>query len=263
MGSDLLTHEPEDLGRVIDFVATATAEIDIFDPRLRITSERNLETFYAPFEHVNSAARVTIIGLTPGQTQARIALNETGLGLKGGLPWHAAIERAKYLASFGGPMRTNLTKMLDHIGLNKWLGIDTSLLLFTRDRSIAHHTSILRFPVFKDRENYSGQPAINRVAFLEEQVGRWFATELKLLSNSVFVPLGAQVQEVFARLALDQGIPSNRCLIGIPHPSGANAERIAYFLEKKSKSDLSRQTNGEALDLAREQLMLKVQTLPH
>ena len=133
-------------------------------------------------------------------------------------------------------MRTNLTKMLDHIGLNKWLGIDTSLLLFSKNRSIAHHTSILRYPVFRNKQNYSGQPAIDRVAFLREQVDRWFAAELKLLSNSVFIPLGAQVQGVFTRLAQDQGISENSCLIGIPHPSGANAERIAYFLGRSPRA---------------------------
>src|SRR6266487_813439 len=190
MGVDFvfLMQEHDDLERFVTFVAGDNGKIDMLDSRLRIVSERDLETFYAPFEHVNTTARVTIIGLTPGQTQTRIALDETRLGLKSGLPWHKAIERAKYQASFSGPMRKNLTQMLDHIGLNKWLDIDTSLLLFSERRSMAHHTSILRYPVFKNKQNYSGQPAIDRVAFLKEQVDRWFATELKLLSNSVFVP---------------------------------------------------------------------------
>ena len=45
------------------------------------------------------------------------------------------------------------------------------------------------------------------------------------------------------------------------HPSGANAERIAYFLGTKLKDALSRQTNGDAIDQTREQLASKVRAL--
>ena len=145
MEPSFLTRHSNELWEFADYVASGVAEIDIIDPRLRITGEGDLETFYAPFEFVNELARVTIIGLTPGRTQARIALNETRSALKSGLDWLEAIERAKVSRSFGGPMRTNLTKMLNHIGLNKWLGIDTCLSLFTVNRSMAHHTSIFDF----------------------------------------------------------------------------------------------------------------------
>ncbi|MGY8663245.1 hypothetical protein Q3C01_12845 [Bradyrhizobium sp. UFLA05-109] len=251
----------EGIGRIIELIKSNEAEIGILDPRIRIACDGEFETFYAPFEHINTNARVTIVGLTPGQTQARIALNETCLGIKSGLSWKEAIERAKYLASFGGPMRTNLTRMLDHIGLNKLLGIDTCALLFSEFRSLAHHTSILRYPVFRNKLNYSGQPSVDRISFLRNQVDKWFAAEPKLLSKSVFIPLGAQVQQVFARVAREAGISEERCLSGLPHPSGANAERIAYFLGKKSKEDLSAQTDGNAIDLVRDQLISKMRVL--
>lgn len=250
-----------DIEEFAEFVASDCAGVDILDSRLRIANEGNLETFYAPFEHINTNARVTIIGLTPGQTQARIALTEARVGLSRGLLWKDAIERAKYLASFGGPLRANLTRMLDHIGLHKWLRIESCALLFSEYRSIAHHTSILRYPVFKNEKNYSGQPSIDRSSFLEKQVDRWFATELCSLPNSIFVPLGGQIQSVFARIAKEKGISEERCLSGMPHPSGANAERIAYFLKQKSKESLSAQTNGQSIDFVREQLISKVRAL--
>lgn len=45
------------------------------------------------------------------------------------------------------------------------------------------------------------------------------------------------------------------------HPSGANAERIAYFLGRKSRSALSAKTNPDKLDRAREEMIRKVLAL--
>lgn len=253
--------EDIEIAQFVDFVAESRTALDIFDPQLSIAREDVLETFYAPFEHINTRARVTVIGLTPGQAQMRIALRETRQALETGMPWEKAIEHAKYSASFGGPMRANLTKMLDHIGLNAWLNIISCASLFSEHRSLAHHTSILRYPVFKGGHNYSGQPAIRRVPFLKSQVDRWFAKELALLPNSVFIPLGMQVQDIFNQLIRDHSISDNRALVGIPHPSGANAERIAYFLGRKKTDDLSKKTNGKDIDRVREKLISKVQAL--
>jgi hypothetical protein len=253
--------EDTEMEKFINLVACNETNLNDLDSRLSISKDGYFETFYAPFEHINTGARVTVVGLTPGQAQMRIALMETRLALKRGVPWHQAIERAKYLASFGGPMRANLTKMLDHIGLNVWLGIDSCISLFSEHRSMAHHTSVLRYPVFKGSQNYGGQPAIRRVPFLMAQVDRWFAKELAQLPDSIFIPLGTQAQDIFEQFVQNQKVSENRALLGIPHPSGANAERIAYFLEKKGKGNLSRQTNGERIDLVREELILKVQNL--
>lgn len=261
MGTYLLMEQHDNgLRSFIDLLAS-NAEILDRDSRLRIIGDGTLETFYAPFEHINVAAQITLIGLTPGQTQMRIALNETRLALRSGLSWHEAIERAKYLASFGGPMRQNLTKMLDHIGLNGWLGIDTCDLLFSSHRSMAHYTSVLRYPVFNAGANYSGKPDIDRTPFLREQIDRWFAAELVSLRSSIFIPLGTQVQQVFMRVAREHGIFDERCLMGIPHPSGANAERIAYFLGRKQKDKLSPKTDSESIDLIRAKLISKVKAL--
>jgi hypothetical protein len=255
------TSKSFEIGEFVDFVAASKTDLNVCDPQLSIAREGILETFYAPFEHINTGARVTIIGLTPGQAQMRIALKETQKALESGMPWHRAIERAKYLASFGGPMRANLTKMLDHIGLNKWLEIDSCASLFSEHRSLAHHTSILRYPVFRGSRNYSGQPIIERVPFLKLQVDQWFAKELTQLPNSVFIPLGREVQNVFERLVREQEISEDRSFVGIPHPSGANAERIAYFLGRKNKENLSKQTNGNEIDCIREKLISKVKAL--
>jgi hypothetical protein len=44
----------------------------------------------------------------------------------------------------------------------------------------------------------------------------------------------------------------------LPHPSGANAERIAYFLGKKEAGQLSSRTRADVLDAGREDAMRRV-----
>lgn len=50
-------------------------------------------------------------------------------------------------------------------------------------------------------------------------------------------------------------------LAGLPHLSGASAERIAYFLGRKQSSHLSAMTNASVLDAARTALQAKVTRL--
>jgi len=56
-------------------------------------------------------------------------------------------------------------------------------------------------------------------------------------------------------------LAADRILHGIPHPSGANAERIAYFLGRKDEAALSRQTNGAQIDADRLALRAKMAAL--
>jgi len=49
---------------------------------------------------------------------------------------------------------------------------------------------------------------------------------------TLFKPLGPKVAQVFEMLIKQGVLDSNQILFGLPHPSGANAERIAYFLRK-------------------------------
>ena len=55
---------------------------------------------------------------------------------------------------------------------------------------------------------------------------------------------------------IQQGkLNAERVLKGLPHPSGANAERISYFLGRKAKEDLSAKTNAAQIDSVRLQLI--------
>ena len=58
----------------------------------------------------------------------------------------------------------------------------------------------------------------------------------------------------------EQGvIQRNQILAGMPHPSGANAERIAFFLGEKAEKDLSAKTNPTIILEKKQQLLSVLQ----
>lgn len=85
-----------------------------------------------------------------------------------------------------------------------------------------------------------------------------FSKEAAQLKNAIFVPLGPKVSEALAWMTAEGAIDGSRVLDGMPHPSGANAERIAYFLGRKARNQLSTKTNADKLDKAVAGLMEKM-----
>lgn len=229
---------------------------------LLLQEQGDLSVYYAPFDYVNSAARVILVGITPGLQQAVNALNAARDALRQGLPAGEAARIAKNTGSFSGPMRRNLVDMLDHIGLNQRLGLANCGELFTTSTSLVHFTSMLRYPVFYRGSDYGGSSTVLTREVLLQQVESYFAKELEQLPDSIIVPLGPKVLEVLNWLERHGIVNSDRVLDGMPHPSGANAERIAYFLGRKPREALSSKTNPASLDSARERLREKVRRLP-
>lgn len=122
-------------------------------------------------------------------------------------------------------------------------------------------TSVLRNAVFVNGDNYNGTPSMVRHPLLRQQLLNGFGTEAQALPKAVFIPLDDKVTEALNFMA-DQGLlDRSRILDGLPHPSGANAERIAYFLGRKSHELLSVKTDPVKLDLAREKIFTKVKSL--
>jgi hypothetical protein len=175
----------------------------------------------------------------------RNALFEARRCLLSGSNDQEAMEKAKIFASFSGPMRTNLVAMLDSVGVNQALKLSSTASLWTSDAPRVHFTSALRYPVFVNGANFSGAPAILSTPLLQTQLMQWFATEMAALPNAVFVPLGPKVTEAVEAAAKHLGLGTERVLSGLPHPSGANAERIAFFLGRKRREDISSKVNAE------------------
>lgn len=223
---------------------------------------RNVEMIYAPFDHVNRAAKIVIVGMTPGRTQATNALRVAKEGLLAGHSLDKVSAEAKVFASFSGePMRTNLVRMLDLIGVGRLLGLASSGELWSSRSDLEHFTSALRYPVFADGLNWSGQPDMVRNPNLRSWLETYTGSELGLLGEALIVPLGPKVTAAMNHLAKLGLIKERHVLSGLPHPSGANSERISYFLGDKPAHLCSTKTNPDTLDIARAALIDRIEGL--
>lgn len=227
---------------------------------LKLREKGDLAVYYAPFEYVNTSAKVVICGITPGAYQAEIALNRLAEELVNGASVQDALRAAKSVASFSGSMRNSLIQMLDCVGLNEKLGIESCRDLFENRSDLVHFTSALRNPVFFRGGNYSGNPLMLSDSLLLSQIEEYLVEEISMLDSDVFyIPLGPKPAEALLHLARKGLLDESRILDGIPHPSGANAERIAYFCGDKEKSSLSSRTNADRIDSYKKILREKIE----
>lgn len=105
-------------------MTTLDAAIDGPELRLYGGPADDLELRYIPFDPLPAPdARVVLVGITPGQTQLRLAIAAARQALSRGLDDDEVIRRAKSAAAFGGATRANLIWMLDRVGLPGALGI--------------------------------------------------------------------------------------------------------------------------------------------
>jgi len=241
-----------------DAVATPAAIPDGF----LLARAGALSAHYIPFDYVNSAARVVLVGISPGFVQWKNAVREARRQLALGAPLPELLRAAKYTGAFSGAIRPNLVALLDHVGLQRWLGIASCASLFGADAHLMHVTAVLRHPVFVDGKNYNGAaPNMLTTPLLQAQLLEHFAPEAAQLPDAVYVPLGPKVGLALDWLARRGTLSADRILHGIPHPSGANAERIAYFLGRKDKAALSSRTNGDRIDADRDALRARMAAL--
>jgi len=228
---------------------------------LKLFSDDRLSVFYSPFEYVNTGARVVLCGITPGRTQAIKANMIARDKLLSGATISDAQEAAKAAASFD-KLRSNLSAMLDEIGLNKLLDIDSCEQLFGLHANMVHYTSAIRYPtVLASGDGYNGTPRPDAHPYLRQIMDKCLASEAETLADCIWVPLGKGAGEAMDYLIRQGVLTSDRVLRGLPHPSGANAERVAYFLGRKSRSQLSNKTNPDSIDAAKVSLINQVRAI--
>lgn len=253
------------LTRFEQTVRTLTdAELDgahSLNAKLRLAQDGDIEVCYAPFEYINPLARVVIVGITPGRTQMLNALKEARWQIERSAKPLDVLMAAKKTGAFSGAMRPNLINLLNRIGIQRWLGIQSCDELFDSASHLVQTASVLRNPVFVKGENYNGTPNMTRHPLLRAQLLEYFGEDARALPKALFIPLGGKVAEALHFIAENGLIDRNQILDGLPHPSGANAERIAYFLGNKSRGELSVKTNSEKLDQARDNMTRKVMAL--
>ena len=254
-----LTPQYLDAIRATDLNVIQTAT-DI-PPVFLISQDARLSAHYIPFDYVNTKAKLVLVGITPGLTQWKNAVAEMQRQLQQGTSIDVALEETKKVGAFSGAMRNNLIELLDAIGIQDWLGIAGCASVFDEDKHLIHTSSILRHPVFVNGANYNGTPNMTKTPSLKSLMLEHFAKEAAQFKDALFIPLGPVVSDGLNWLANEGILRPQQILHGLPHPSPANAERIAYFIGKKERTALSTKTNADKLDAARSGLISQIESL--
>lgn len=228
---------------------------DVHSPSLHLQTEGRLTMQYAPFEWVNSTAKLIIVGITPGETQAATALHEARRRMLEGASDLEAQIAAKRTGGFSGEMRENLVAMLDRVGLHHWAGISSCSDLFGTRAHILQTASVLPYPVFVDgRKPYKGTPALLRSPMLRTLMVERFLPVAQALPDAHILAVGDVPWDSLKWLVAAGHLRGDRLLGQLPHPSRASQERVNYFVGLKSASALSPKTNAAKLDTMRSKL---------
>lgn len=211
---------------------------ELLIPELLIEKKDTIEIYYAPHnEYINPTAKVFIIGITPGFQQMSTAIAAARKGLELGEEIEIIQYQCKAAGRFSGPLRKNIISMLDDIGLNTVLKINSCSDLFAKKDYLLHTVSLIPYSVFVNKKNYSGHtPNLIKNEFLMNYVYENLIKEYGSLENKeqvLLIPLGKAVEEVLARLEAEGRIGKHQILKGFPHPSGANVNRLTQFNENK------------------------------
>ena len=203
-----------------------------------IDKENNIEIYYAPHnEYLNEKAKIFIVGITPGFQQMSTAIQTARICIEEG----KTLEETKYLCKaagrFSGSLRKNIINMLDEIELNEAIGLESCSELFSDKDYLLHTVSLIPYPVFVKKQNYTGHtPKLLKSDFLMKYIRENFINEIHQIGNFediLLIPLGKAVEEVFCKLKDENLIKDNQILMGFPHPSGANVNRLVQLEENK------------------------------
>lgn len=243
------TMPPAGLQRSLDEYAGTVGGLPagvLRDEQVRLTqfllaSEGHIEVFWAPFNHVNRGAHIALVGITPGATQMRASFEAARHALTHGASPRTAERHAKVHASFSGRMRDVLVEWLDRIGLARRLGLSSTSELWHTAAGLAHFTSVLRYPVFKDGERYGGTPNMLTTPVLRQYVDGVFLPELKLVKPDLVIGLGEVVKKTLRYAAAQGALDEKRVLFGLPHPSQGQGFEARRALFEEQRRTLQRQ----------------------
>lgn len=175
--------------------------------------------------YVNKDAIVVIVGVTPGNNQSG-GKNEK----------LSPLEIKKKYAFKGEPMRSNLIKMLDLIGVNRVLGIQSCKTIWDNDFHLVEMTSLLKRGTYEiidgEKKMFNKARNIACNSQLEKEFNKGFVKDCaKYQKAKLFVACGPDTYTILLDL-FRQGI-IKKPIVGIAHPSGQNGNWVNCYLKKK------------------------------
>lgn len=210
---------------------------ELMIPELLVKAEKTVEIYYAAHnEHFNPNAKVFIVGITPGFAQMEKSIVVARRCIEEKLSLEETAYLCKKEARFSGPLRKNICAMIDELGLNKMLNLKSTSELFEEADTLLHTTSMIPFATFVKGKNYTGHtPNLMKNRFLMGEVEAHFYPQVEVLKEALIIPLGRCVEEVVKGLIEAGKLDEKRCLLGFPHPSGANVHAKKQFEEEKQQ----------------------------
>ena len=210
---------------------------ELMIPELLIEEQGQVALYYCTHnQHINEHAKLFIVGITPGFNQMNKSLAAARLCIEEQVPLEAMPYICKREARFEGSLRKNIISMLDELELAHKLGVDNAAALFDERDDLLHTTSMIPFAAFVRGKNYTGhQPSLLKSDLLLKYVEMFFYPQVELLENALIVPLGKCVEDVLRQLIQMGKLKEENCLLGFPHPSGANAHRHEQFARYKAE----------------------------
>lgn len=210
---------------------------DLLTPDLLVDQEGNIELYYTPHnECINEKAKVFMIGITPGFAQMERSIAMCRKTIEEGEDLSKIPLICKREERFAGVLRKNIAEMLDELGLNQYLNVDFTKELFEEKEVLLHTTSLIPFPTFAKGKNYTGHsPELIKNEFLMDYVKANMNWQIEILKDALYIPMGRCVEEIL-KLYIEEGkLKESQCLLGFPHPSGANVNRKKQFEEEKTQ----------------------------
>lgn len=195
----------------------------------QINYDDYITTNEAHFDYVNSKAQVVIVGITPGNSQTRDKNKEQTQDNQDELD----LREIKRKNAFAGNMKSNLIAMLDHIGINGLLGIESCKSLWEEDFDKVEMTSLLKDAVFYKGKMLKDVDLIRKSPKLQDLFNNGFVRDCALYTNAkLFVALGPGVYEKLNSLK-EIGVIGAE-IAPILHPSGQNFTfRSGVFFHKE------------------------------
>jgi hypothetical protein len=203
-------------------------------PAPGVTDSDGITILWAPFDYVNSDARLVIVGVTPGPEQAARSYKAVRQAAAKGEDASANLPRIKAEASFRGQvMESNLKSILEHSGLAERAGIEDIDQLWTKEVDKVHFTSTIRYPTFINRELYNNQIDSLRHPELTRYVETQLGGELSQVSkDAMIVALGSKGPRIVRHAAKIAKIDPRR-VVALPHPSPSASGAVRDFLSNR------------------------------
>lgn len=207
---------------------------DLLNKDFLIIKSNGISIYYSAHnEVVNSRADMMIIGICPGWRQMEMSIRYAKQLLNKRLSQDEILKKVKLKCRLYGSTRENLIDMLNSLELHKELGVSSADILFNEDYHRLHTTSLIRYPVFINGNNYNGNsPSLLKNEFIFNIASESIKEEISHLENiKLILPLGKAVERFLCSIYKENENIYNRIIKGFPHPSGLNGHRMRFFRE--------------------------------